>query len=152
MNKMIAIALLGTTLTTQAFAAASSGNVGINVSFDNAVGIQGEFNIQKPLSLQVFLKNYSRSYLYGGPGGSYNYSYTAIGVAGIYDFSRELRVANKKFILMQDSVCLQSAQPLAARGLTLIHPFSAGFISPLEHAMKSLPISTWMATTTILAA
>jgi hypothetical protein len=96
MNRMITIALLGAVLSTPALAAGSSGNVGINVSFDNAVGIQGEFNLQKPLSLQVFLKNYSRTYWYGGPGGSYSYSYTAIGAAGIYDFSKELKITNKK--------------------------------------------------------
>lgn len=52
--------------------------------------------MQKPVSLQVFLKNYSRSYYYGGPAGSYSYSYTAIGAAALYDFSRELKIADKK--------------------------------------------------------
>jgi hypothetical protein len=96
MNKIIAISLLIFTLATPAFAAGNSGNIGLNVSFDNAVGIQGEFNLQKPISLQVFLKHYSRTYYYGGPFGSYSYSYTAVGAAGIYDFSKELRIANKK--------------------------------------------------------
>lgn len=96
MNKIISVTLLGTLLAAPAFAAGNSGNVGINVSFDNAIGIQGEFNLQKPLSLQVFLKQYSRTYYYGGPSNSYSYSHTAIGVAGIYDFSKELRIANKK--------------------------------------------------------
>ena len=96
MNKIISISLLCAILTTPAFAAGNSGNVGINVSFDNAIGIQGEFNLQKPVSLQVFLKQYSRTYYYGGPSNSYSYSYTAIGAAGIYDLSKELRIVNRK--------------------------------------------------------
>ncbi len=96
MKKIISVTLLGAVLASPAFAAGNSGNVGLNVSFDNAIGIQGEFNLQKPVSLQVFLKQYSRTYYYGGPSNSYSYSYTAIGAAGIYDFSKELRIANKK--------------------------------------------------------
>lgn len=96
MNKIIAAALLASTLAAPAFAAGNSGNVGLNVSFDNAVGVQGEFNLQKTVSLQVFLKHYSRTYYYGGPFGSYSYRYTAFGAAGIYDFSKELRIADKK--------------------------------------------------------
>lgn len=83
-------------LTTPALAAGNSGNLGLNISFDNAVGIHGEFNLQKPVSLQVFLKSYSRTYNYGGPSGNYSYSYTAIGAAVLYDFSKELRLANHK--------------------------------------------------------
>lgn len=93
MNKYFATLLLVPALATSAYAADSGNNIGINVSLDNAIGIQGEFILQKPLSLQIFYKNYSRSYYYGGP---YRYSYTAIGAAGIYDFSRELRIADKK--------------------------------------------------------
>jgi hypothetical protein len=96
MNKIFGISLLGTLLASPAFAAGNAGNIGVNVSFDNAIGVQGEFNLQKPLSLQIFLKNYSRTYYYGGPAGSYSYSYTAIGAAGLYDFSKELKIANKK--------------------------------------------------------
>jgi len=96
MNKTFTLSFLGTLLSAPVFAAGNAGNVGLNVSFDNAVGIQGEFNLHKPVSLQVFLKNYSRTYLYGGPPGSYSYSYTAFGAAGIYDFSKELRIADKK--------------------------------------------------------
>jgi len=96
MYKIITASLLTSLLVAPVFAAGNSGNVGVNVSFDNALGIQGEFNLQKPISLQVFLKNYSRTYYYGGPFGSYSYSYTAIGAAGIYDFSKELKISNKK--------------------------------------------------------
>ena len=93
MHKYLVALLLAPALVTSAYAAESGNNIGINVSLDNAIGIQGEFVLQKPLSLQIFYKNYSRSYYYGG---TYKYSYTAIGAAGIYDFSRELRIADKK--------------------------------------------------------
>ena len=96
MNKIITISLLSAALVTPAFAAEKSGNIGINVSFDNAFGIQGEFNIQKPVSIQVFLKNYSREYYYGNAFGNYSYRYTAVGAAGIYDFSKEIRFADRK--------------------------------------------------------
>lgn len=93
MNKHLVALLLAPALATSAHAAESGNNIGINASLDNAIGIQGEFVIQKPLSLQVFYKNYSRSYYYGS---AYRYSYTAIGAAGIYDFSKELRITDKK--------------------------------------------------------
>jgi len=96
MYKIITASVLSTTLIAPACAADKAGNLGINVSFDNAIGIQGEFNLQKYVSLQVFLKNYSRSYYYGNNSGYYNYSYTALGVAGLYDFSKELKLADKK--------------------------------------------------------
>ena len=97
MKKIIAILSLSSVLITPALATEKTGgNVGINFSFDNAWGIQGEFNIQKPVSVQLFLKNYSRTYNYGNPWGSYSYSYTAFGVAGLYDFSKELKIPNKK--------------------------------------------------------
>lgn len=96
MNKAILISLLSTALLTPAFAAEKSGNIGVNLSFDNVFGVHGEFNFQKPISLQVFLKNYSRSYYYGNNLGYYSYSYTAIGAAGLYDFSKEFKFANQK--------------------------------------------------------
>jgi hypothetical protein len=97
MNKIIFATLLGAVMTTPASAAGNSGNIGLNASLDNAVGIQGEFNLQKPVSLQVFLKQYSRTYYYGGgPFNSYSYSYTAIGAAALYDFSKELRISDRK--------------------------------------------------------
>jgi Outer membrane protein beta-barrel domain len=96
MYKIITASLLSSALISPAFAAEKAGNIGINVSFENALGIQAEFNLQKPVSLQVFLKNYSRSYYYGNNAGYYNYSYTALGVAGLYDFSKELKLANRK--------------------------------------------------------
>ena len=93
MNKFISISLLSATLATSAFAAGHTGNVGINVSLDNTLGIQGEFNLEKSISLQAFLKNHS-SYYYSNYFG--NYSYTAFGVAGLYDFSKEIRFTNHK--------------------------------------------------------
>jgi len=97
MNKIITIAMLGIALTTPALAAEKSSNVGVNASIDNTIGIHGEFNIQPSLSIQVFLKNNSRSYYHNNnPIGLYNYNYTALGVIGIYDFSRIISLANKK--------------------------------------------------------
>ena len=96
MKKIITMSVLSMALATPAFAAGNAGNIGINASLDNAIGVHGEFMLQKPISLQVFMKNYSRSYNYGG-AGSYSYSYTAIGAAGIYDFSKELKFSNPQF-------------------------------------------------------
>ena len=96
MNKIISATLLATLFTTPVYAANSSGNIGLNVSFDNAIGIHGEFNLQKPVSLQIFLKNYSHSYRYDGRNDYYNYSYTAIGAAVLYDFSKELKIGIPK--------------------------------------------------------
>lgn len=96
MNKAILISLLSAAIVTPAFAAEKSGNVGVNVSFDNVLGVQGEFNLQNSVSLQIFLKNYSRSYYYGNNFGNYSYSYTAFGAAGLYDFSKEFNFPNKK--------------------------------------------------------
>lgn len=96
MYKIIFASLLYAALLVPAFAAEKAGNIGVNVSLDNAVGVHAEFNLQKPLSLQVFLKNYSRNYYYSNNSGHYNYSYTAIGVAGLYDFSKELRFSDRK--------------------------------------------------------
>ncbi len=114
MSRIITISLLPIALATPAFAAEKSGNIGVNFSFDNAFGIHGEFNIQKPVSLQVFLKNYARTY-FGNPVGTYSYSYTAVGAAGIYDFSREIKFANKKI------------HPYAGLGL---HSVSAAYSGP----------------------
>jgi len=96
MIRILSIALLSTTLLTPALAAEKSANIGINVSLDNAYGIHGEFNLQKPLSLQIFYKNYSRSYYYGNNFGNYSYSYTALGAAGLYDFSKAIRFSDRK--------------------------------------------------------
>lgn len=96
MNKSIAIALLTTTLATPAWAAGKTGSIGINASIDTTLGIQGEFIIQQPVSIQVFLKSNSRSYYYGHPLGFYNYNYTALGVTGIYDLTKIISLANRK--------------------------------------------------------
>ncbi|MBI3480394.1 MAG: hypothetical protein HY016_08585 [Nitrosomonadales bacterium] len=125
MKKIAAICLFSAALITPAFAAEkSAGNVGFNFSLDNAWGIQGEFNIPKPVSVQLFLKNYSRTYYYGNPWGAYTYSYTAFGVAGLYDFSKELKISNRKI------------HPYAGLGL---HTVSAVFSGP--GAIVSPPVS-----------
>jgi len=95
-HQIFAISLLNAALYNTACAAPKSGNIGVNISFDNTVGIAGEFNLQKPVSLQVFLKQYARSYYYGKQPAYYNYSYTAIGAAVLYDFSKEFLIPNDK--------------------------------------------------------
>lgn len=112
MKNIISVSLLCASLATPAFAAERSGSIGANISFNGALGVQAEFALQKPLALQLFLKNYSREYDYGNSFGKYRYSYTAVGAAVVYDFSKELRLPDKNL------------HPYAGLGL---HTISASF-------------------------
>jgi hypothetical protein len=96
MKKIFSITLLSTLLATPALAAEKSGSIGANISLGGAFGVQAEFALQRPFSLQLFLKNYSRYYDYGNNFGRYSYSYTAVGAAGVYDFSKEIKLSDKK--------------------------------------------------------
>ena len=73
-------------------AVAATNSFGVNVSVESAVGIQGEFDISSmvnkaPVSLQVFLKNYSQHI---APGASW--STTGVGMAGIVDLSSFIKL------------------------------------------------------------
>jgi opacity protein-like surface antigen len=92
MNKFVLAALLSVFITAPAAAIGNSTNVGINFSSNSALGFEGEFDVSsmadnKPVTAQVFLKNYS-----------YNDSYvvswnaTGVGVAGIYDFNTKYQL------------------------------------------------------------
>jgi hypothetical protein len=96
MKKILSMTLLSSMLATPALAAEKSGSIGANISLDGALGLQAEFALQKPFSLQLFLKNYSRYYDYGNNFGRYSYSYTAVGAAALYDFSKEIKLSDKK--------------------------------------------------------
>jgi hypothetical protein len=92
MKKIVVAVLLSTVVAAPAFAAdKSTGSVGVNLSVDGVVGVQGEFSlaeaVKQPVSVQVFLKNWS----------SYNSSWdvSGFGVAGIYDFSALVKQEHK---------------------------------------------------------
>jgi hypothetical protein len=85
--KKIALVLLSSGLLANTAFAESANNVGINYSFDDVFGSHLEFDIakatnNKPISLQLFFKNYSQRL---GPTNTWRT--TAIGAAGIYDLT-----------------------------------------------------------------
>jgi hypothetical protein len=93
MNKIALAVLLSTFVSAQAVAAEYKGNVGINLSTEEIIGIQGELGIaslvnQAPVSVQAFWKYYPQ-------GQNYNWDTSAFGVAGIYDFSSIIKVDKK---------------------------------------------------------
>jgi hypothetical protein len=95
MKKIIIVALLSISVAVPAFAADTKGNMGVNFSTAGAFGIQGELNISSmannaPVSVQAFWKNYSQDV-----GANNSWSTTAIGVAGIYDFSAMTKLDKK---------------------------------------------------------
>lgn len=99
MNKIIIAALLSFFIAAPALAATTpatpAGSIGLNYSVDSVLGIQGEFNISSmtnhaPVSVQVFWKNYTQNL---APYASW--ATTAIGVAGIYDFSALTKMDKK---------------------------------------------------------
>ena len=96
MKKFIALSALCSTLISPAFASDKTGNIGVNVSLDSVLGIQGEFNVYKQLSVQIFVKQYTKSYAYSNGQGNYNYDFTAIGAAAIYDFAKDFKISNNK--------------------------------------------------------
>ena len=97
MNKIVVAALLSAVIATPALAAEGKNSIGVNYGFDRdgVFAVQGEFDVSSyltnraPVSVQVFWKNYSRSY--GTPAGTYQYSYNALGVAAIYDFGTVIK-------------------------------------------------------------
>lgn len=95
MKKIVIAAMLSAFVTAPAVAAVNAGNIGFNYSVDNVFGFHGEFDISSmtnkaPVSVQVFLKNYTQNI---APGVSW--STTGIGVAGIFDFQSMARLGNK---------------------------------------------------------
>ncbi len=92
MKKITLFVLLSVCCAAPAIAAEGKNSVGVNYGFDldGVVGIQGEMDIsaampnKAPVSIQVFWKNYAHTYRTGA--GTYQYSYNALGAAGIYDF------------------------------------------------------------------
>lgn len=94
-NKIIIAALLSVLIATPAVAAGNPGNFGINFSVNGSFGLHGELDISSmtnkaPVSVQVFLKNYTQNV---APGAAW--STTGIGAAGIYDFSLMAKLDKK---------------------------------------------------------
>jgi hypothetical protein len=86
MKKIASIILLAVFISNTAHAESSS-SVGINFAFDVAFGTQYEFDISKaannkPVAIQLFFKSYQQKL-----GGGNTWNSTAVGAAGIYDFT-----------------------------------------------------------------
>lgn len=96
MKKIAAAILLSAFVAAPAIAADGKNSVGVNygLDFNGTLGIQGEFDISSsvnkaPVSVQVFWKKGSESFWFT------SYDRTALGVAGIYDFSSALKLDKK---------------------------------------------------------
>lgn len=90
MKKIVSVLLLSTAaLSAPAFAANNDVEVNYGLDLNGVIGIQGDFDISQqvnaPIALDVMYKNYSQSYTL--PPYTWKYSYTGIGVAGVYDLS-----------------------------------------------------------------
>ena len=101
MKKIAVALLLSAFVAAPAYAADGKNSVGVNYGLDysGVFGVQGEFDISSmtnkaPVSVQVFWKNYSRSYFVPG-WGTYKWSYNGLGAAGIYDFSSVAKLDKK---------------------------------------------------------
>ncbi|HEY5993903.1 MAG TPA: opacity family porin [Gallionellaceae bacterium] len=100
MKKIVSALLVSAAISAPAFAAGNS-NVEVNYGLDlnGVIGIQGDFdissNVGAPVSIEAVYKNYSQSYSLPF-FGTYKWSYTGIGVAGIYDLSSTFKL-DKKF-------------------------------------------------------
>jgi len=106
MKKIIIATLLSLFVVAPAIAAESKSGVGeksIGVNYgldmDGVLGIQGEFDISSmvenaPISVQVFWKRSSEDT--NVIGFTNNVTTSALGVAGIYDFSSVFKVKSKR--------------------------------------------------------
>lgn len=86
-------------LSAPAFADTGNSNVEINYGLDlnGVIGIQGDFDlspmIHAPVAIEGVYKNYSQSYNFGF--GAYKWSYTGLGVAGVFDFNEPLHLDSR---------------------------------------------------------
>jgi hypothetical protein len=123
MNKIALAVLLSTFAFAQAVAAEYKGNVGANLSTEEIIGIQGELDIASlvnhaPVSVQAFWKYYPQ-------GQNYNWDTSAIGVAGIYDFSSIVKMDKK-------------AHPYAGAGLMSVsHTWTGAGATPEYNGVGS---------------
>jgi len=95
MNTFVVAGLLSFFVATPSLAAEAKGNFGVNISSSGAYGIQAEFDISAhasgaPVSVQVFWKHDSQDI-----GNATAWDSTAIGVAGIYDFTAVAKLDSK---------------------------------------------------------
>jgi Outer membrane protein beta-barrel domain len=93
MNKFALAVLLSAFVSAQAVAAEYKGNVGASFSTTSVIGIQGELDISSrannaPVSVQAFWK-------YQQHDQHNAWDTSAIGVAGIYDFSSMVKMDKK---------------------------------------------------------
>lgn len=98
MKKIVSVLLLSTAaLSMPAFADTGNSNVEINYGLDlgGTIGIQGDFDLSSavnaPIAIEGVYKNYSQSYSWPG-FGTYKWSYTGLGVAGVFDFNQPLHL------------------------------------------------------------
>lgn len=96
MKKIAVAMLLSAFVAAPAIAADSKNSVGVNygLDLDGTFGIQGEFDVSSsfnkaPVSVQVFWKKGSENVWFT------SYDRTALGVAGIYDLSSDLKLDKK---------------------------------------------------------
>jgi len=95
MNKIVVAGLLSFFVATPSIAAQTKGNFGVNISSAGAYGIQAEFDISArangaPVSAQLFWKHDSQDI-----GNATAWHSTAIGFAGIYDFTAVTQLDSK---------------------------------------------------------
>ena len=95
MNKIVVAGLLSFFVATPSLAAQTKGNLGVSLSTAGAYGAQAEFGISSmangaPVSAQVFWKHDSQDI-----GNATAWDSTAIGVAGIYDFTAMTKLDSK---------------------------------------------------------
>ena len=123
MYKFALAVLLSTFVSAQAFAAEYKGNLGANFSTTEAIGIQGELDMaslanRAPVSVQAFWK-------YQQHDKNNAWDTSAIGVAGIYDFSSMVKMDEK-------------AHPYAGAGLmSVIHTWTGTGASPAYNGVGS---------------
>jgi hypothetical protein len=95
MRKIVVAGLLSLFVAIPSIAAPTKGNFGVNLSTAGAYGLQGELDMSSqangaPVSAQVFWKHYSQDI-----GNASAWGITAIGVAGIYDFTAVTKLDKK---------------------------------------------------------
>ena len=123
MNKFALAVLLSAFISAQADAAEYKGNVGANFSTTEVIGIQGELDMaslanRAPVSIQAFWK-------YQQHDQNNGWDTSAIGVAGIYDFSSIVKMDKK-------------SHPYAGAGLMSVsHTWTGAGASPAYNGVGS---------------
>lgn len=127
--KKVAIILYAAAVISTPAMADGRRSVGFSYGLDNdgVVGIHGEFDLSSsvnnaPVSGQIFWKGYSQSY--DRAAGRYQYTYSGLGVAAIYDFGPVIK-QNKKI------------RPYGALGIYTLNNKLSGPAAPLNVSADS---------------